>query len=126
MKKTFGQLVRYGIVGLASNCFGYILYLGITYLGVGPKLAMSLLYCIGVLQTFIFNKKWTFAHNGSDPKIFIRYCISYGLGYIFNFFALLILVDYYGYPHQWVQGIMILSLAIMLFSLQKFWVFRSA
>lgn len=126
MKKTLVQLVRYGVVGLASNSFGYILYLGITYFGIGPKIAMSLLYCIGVVQTFIFNKRWTFVHNDSGSRAFIRYCVSYGLGYILNLLALFVFVDRYGYPHQWVQGFMILSLSAMLFLLQKFWVFRSA
>lgn len=125
MKKTFGQLFRYGVVGLSSNLVGYFLYLGLTRLGLGPKTAMTLLYCVGVAQTFVFNKKWTFAHKKNGGLALFRYCVTYGLGYFINLAALLIAVDYWGWPHQWVQAAMILGLAAFLFSIQKFWVFRT-
>jgi putative flippase GtrA len=124
LKKTITQLLRYAIVGLASNAVGYLLYLGLTGMGMGHKLAMSLLYGVGVLQTFIFNKKWTFGNDDKHGVVFIRYCVSYGLGYIINIVVLLIFVDKLGYRHEIVQGVMILSLAVMLFFLQKYFVFR--
>ena len=123
--KVFGQLLRYGIVGLASNLIGYLLYLGLTHASLGPKTAMSLLYIIGVAQTFLFNKKWTFKNNDPHHRVFIRYCFTYGLGYVVNLSALVLLVDRLNWPHQAVQGAMILILAIMLFLIQKFWVFKT-
>lgn len=125
MKTTLGQLLRYGIVGVASNAVGYLLYLAITAAGMEHKLAMTLLYAVGVAQTFIFNKRWSFRHAGAHGTTFFRYCIAYALGYVINLAALFILVDRLGYAHQLVQGVMILALAAMLFMLQKFWVFRS-
>lgn len=123
MKRAFLQLSRYAIVGLASNLIGYLLYLLATAAGVGPKLAMTLLYGIGVLQTFVFNKRWTFGHQGGHRLAFIRYCTVYGVGYLVNFSALLFFVDRIGYPHQIVQGVMILLIAGMLFLAQRYWVF---
>ena len=72
MKKALTQFSRYAIVGLASNAIGYVLYIGLTRLGLGPKLAMSLLYGIGILQTFLFNKRWTFGHRGAHGSVFAR------------------------------------------------------
>lgn len=120
------QFIRYAVVGLASNGTSYFLYLLATWLGVGPKTAMTLLYLLGVLQTFVFNKRWTFGHRGSHGVVFFRYCMAYGLGYVINLLVLLVLVDQHGYPHEIVQGVMILSLAVMLFLLQKYWVFHSS
>ena len=37
------QVVRFGIIGLASNLVLYLLYFGITSIGVGYKLAMGTL-----------------------------------------------------------------------------------
>ena len=126
MSRSLTQFVRYAIVGLASNLIGYLLYIVLTSVGLGPKLAMSLLYGLGVLQTFLFNKRWTFEHRGARGSVFFRYCLAYSLGYVVNFWVLLILVDQLGFPHEVVQGVMILSLAVMLFLLQKFWVFHSS
>lgn len=121
--QTLTQLVRYGIVGLASNVMGYLLYLGLTYLGMGPKLAMSLLYCVGVLQTFVFNKKWSFRFHGATTPALVRYATAYAVGYVVNFSALMLMVDQMGLPHQGVQGALIVVVAAMLFLAQRYWVF---
>ena len=117
------QFFRYAIVGLSSNAILYLVYLALTVGGIGHKSAMTLLYIVGVLQTFLFNKRWTFSHDGAHRGPFIRYILSYALGYLFNLAALLILVDWVRWPHQIVQGAMIFILAAMLFLLQKYWVF---
>jgi putative flippase GtrA len=124
--KIHKQFIRYAIVGLASNAIAYLIYIALTRVGLGPKVTMSLLYGLGVLQTFIFNKRWTFKHGGAHGLVFIRYCVTYGLGYVVNLVALLVLVDQQGYPHEIVQGVMIFALAVMLFLLQKYWVFKQA
>lgn len=122
--QTSLQFVRYALVGLASNLLLYLAYLALTTAGIEPKLSMSLLYLVGVAQTFVFNKRWSFRHSGMHGIAFIRYCSAYGLGYVINLLVLVVLVDRMGYPHEIVQGGMVLLLAVMLFLLQKFWVFR--
>ena len=121
---TFGQFIRYATVGLGSNIVLYLAYLALTAAGIESKLAMTLLYVLGVVQTFAFNKRWSFRHGGVRGATFVRYCASYALGYLINLGVLLVFVDRLGYPHQAVQGVMILALAILLFLLQKYWVFR--
>lgn len=120
------QAIRYAVVGIASNLALYVLYLALTAFGVGPKSAMSGLYLLGMLQTFMFNKRWTFSHVGAHRGPFIRYVLSYAFGYLLNLAVLLILVDWAHWPHQIVQGVMILILAAMLFLLQRYWVFAKA
>ena len=120
---AINQFFRYGLVGLASNVVGYLLYIGLTLLGLGPKLAMTFIYCTSVLQTFLFNKVWTFRRRDSHSSSFLRYCVAYGIGYAVNLLALLLLVDHAGLPHQLVQAAMILIVACMIFLAQKYWVF---
>lgn len=117
------QVLKYGIVGLMSNLVLYLCYLGLTALGTGHKSAMTLLYVIGVMQTFYFNRGWTFSHDGHVTSAFVRYVITYALGYGLNLATLLLLVDVWGWPHQVVQGVTILVLAGILFLLQRYWVF---
>ena len=121
--KTHIQFARYVIVGIVSNAVIYVVYIAFTRIGVGPKLAMSLLYGVGVLQTFVFNKKWSFRFQGAATPALIRYAIVYIIGYFANLFALMLLVDLAGLPHQLIQGIMIFVIAIFLFLAQKYFVF---
>lgn len=127
MNKTMDvhkQFTRYMVVGLASNAIGYVIYLILTRVGLGPKLAMSLIYGISVLQTFVFNKNWSFRFTGAITPALVRYATVYALGYLINFLALLLLVDEAALPHQWVMAGLILFMAVFFFAGQKFWVFR--
>lgn len=124
MSATLGQLIRYGIVGVISNATGYILYLVITAFGTEHKLAMTLLYAVGVAQTFIFNRRWTFCSEGAAGPSLVRYVVAYALGYLINYLTLLLLVDRFGIPHQLVMAVLIVVMAIYFFLAQKFWVFR--
>lgn len=119
------QFIRYVVVGLASNAVIYLVYILLTRLGMGPKLAMSLLYGIGVLQTFVFNRKWSFKFRGAVKPALVRYFVSYAVGYVVNFLALMLLVDLAGMDHQIIQGLMIFVVAALLFVAQRYWVFPS-
>lgn len=124
MRSTIRQLIRYGIVGILNNIVTYFLYLSITATGVEPKLAMSLVYVLGIIQTFFLNKTWSFHFDGATTPALIRYITIYILGYVINFLALLLLVDNLGFPHQWVMGGLIIFMALFFFVGQKFWAFR--
>ena len=117
------QFFRYAVVGLASNAVSYLLYLVATWLGIGPKTAMTWIYLLGVLQAFFFNKKWSFRFAGAMAPAFVRYAAAYAMGYIVNLLALIVLVDQVGLPHQLIQGAMIVFVAVMLFLAQRYWVF---
>lgn len=119
------QLLRYGLVGLASNLTGYLLFLLITTLGIGPKTAMTMLYVVGAIIGFIGNRKWTFAHHGTFLGSGVRYVISHCCGYLINLAVLLTFVDVLGYSHRWVQAIAIFVVAGFLFVAFKYFVFRA-
>ncbi|MGC8736954.1 MAG: GtrA family protein [Dissulfurimicrobium sp.] len=120
------QILRYILVGSLSNILLYLLYIALTTLGVGPKMAMTGLFALGVLQTFILNKRWTFAHAGDTQRSLFRYLIAYGGCYLLNLSILILFVDHMGMPHQIVQGVAIVFFAALLFLLQKYWIFTNA
>ena len=120
------QFLRYAVIGLGSNVILYLAYLLLTSFGLGHKTAMTLVYGVGTLQTFLLNRRWTFDDRRETHSTFFRYIITYTLGYLFNLGVLYILVDEVGLPHQMVQGVLIFVVAVFLFLLQKYWVFSGA
>jgi putative flippase GtrA len=118
------QLMRYGAVGFISNLFLYLSYLLVTFLGMGHKTAMSLFYLVGVSLTFMLNKNWTFNHKGHAPKAFLNYFSIYFFGYVLNFSGLYFFVDRLGFNHAWVQGFLVVLIALLLFVMQKTIVFK--
>ncbi len=119
------QAMRFVVVGLVSNAVLYLAYLGLTAAGLGPKLAMSLTYAIGVIHTFYFNRVWSFRHQDDLHSAFIRYLLAYAYGYLLNFFLLWLGVDGLDLPHQGVQAVAIVLVAINLFLIHRYWVFAT-
>lgn len=118
------QFFKFIVVGIGSNLILYCLYLFFTFFGITPKHAMTCLYVLGVAQTFIFNKKWTFRYLKKGDGVLFRYLCSYLFGYVVNLTILYTMVDLHGFPHQIVQGFAIIFLSCTLFLLQKIWVFK--
>lgn len=125
MTSWYKHSIRFAVVGIGSNVVLYVLYLGLTWLGIGHKSAMSGLFVFGMAQTFLLNKTWTFAHGGKTHAAFGRYLVAYALGYLLNLWMLVFLVDGLGLPHQTIQGLAILAVAATMFLIQRYWVFAS-
>jgi putative flippase GtrA len=117
------QLVRYAVIGLATNVSGYTVYLLVTWAGIEPKVAMTSLYLIGAIASFFANRRWTFSHQGSIAAGGIRFGIAHLLGYLLNLGLLLVFVDRLGFPHQAVQAVAIVLVALFLFALFRWFVF---
>lgn len=117
------QLLRYGIIGVTTNALLYGGYLVLSSLGIGAKMALSLLYVPGVLVGFAGNRKFTFQHRGRIPASMARYLATYAFGYVFNFAGIVIFVDVLGLPTNWVVFALIFVTAGLLFTLQRWWVF---
>lgn len=125
-KETITQLFRYAFVGVVSNVTGYLIYLSITHLGVAPKLAMSVLYGVGAAIGFFGNHSLTFSYKGAMKGAGIRYLMTHSVGYLLDLTILVVFVDNFGYPHQLVQAVAVLLVAMFLFIAFKFFVFRTS
>lgn len=117
------QLLRFALVGILSNLVGYLIYLLITYLGLGPKVTMTLLYAIGASLGFWGNRTITFRHREKSLAVGMRYILAHSVGYLINLILLHTLGDRLGYPHQLVQAFAILTVAGFLFVAFKYFVF---
>ena len=84
---------------------------------------MTALYCVGASIGFLANRRFTFRHDGGIGVTGVRYLLAQCAGYLLNLVLLLLFVDWFGYPHQIVQAIAIVVVAILLFVLLRFFVF---
>ena len=117
------QLLRYAFVGVLTNLVGYLVYLLITYAGLGPKITMTLLYITGATLGFWGNRTITFRHREKGLAVGMRYILAHGVGYLINLTLLYTLGDRLGYAHQLVQGFAIFVVAGFLFVAFKYFVF---
>ncbi len=122
---NFRQIIKFGIFGISKNTIGYLVYLTITYSGLNPEAAVSILYSFGMIVGFFGIKRWVFLHSGKLFQTGLRYLIVYLFGFIINLSLLIIFVQKLGYPHQIIQFIAIFIVGVFLFTMMKFFVFIS-
>ena len=125
MQDSFKQLARYAFLGIVINSAGYLVYLLLTHLGATPKITITLLYSMGVIIGYVGNRNFTFSHKGNLLGSGVRYFIAHFFGYFINLFILIIFVDHFMCPHQWVQAVAVFVVAGILFIVFKFFVFTN-
>ena len=117
------QLTRWLIVGTAVYAALYLVYLGLTASVFGPRTAMTAVYVAGVLLGFIGHRHWSFEHQGRLDSALVRYLGAYLLGYVLNLAGLQFGIEVLVWPHQLVQGVMVVVVAASMFMMQKYFVF---
>lgn len=117
------ELAKYGLAGAALNLSGYLVFLLMTYYGVGHKLAMTILYVAGVILGFWTHRKWTFRDAGNLTGAALRYLGTHIVGYLINFALLAVFVDTLHYSYRLVQIVAIFVVAGFLFVTFKYLVF---
>ena len=117
------QVVRYGVVGVLNNLWGYLLYLLVTWLWLDPKTAVSILYPVGAFTAYFAHAKYSFSYRGERTKALFRFVVAHAVGYLVNISMLYFLVDTLGYPHPLVQAFAIVTVAGLLFILFRYYVF---
>jgi putative flippase GtrA len=118
------QLVRYGIVGVTTNAIGYLVYLLVTWVGVPPKVAMTVLYAAGATAGFFGNRSFTFQHRGSTLSSGARYLLAHSVGYLIQLAIQISVADHLGYPHEFAQAVAVFVVAAFLFIALRYFVFR--
>lgn len=121
----WGQLLRYALVGIATNLVGYGIYLLLTTFVLPPKATMTILYTTGAVLGFIGNRQFTFGHKGKLSRAALRYTVVHLLGWAMNYTLLYVLSDQLGYPHQLVQAIAVIVIAGYLFFVLRHFVFST-
>lgn len=117
------SLLRYLTVGVVSNGLLYAAYLLITYLGMPPVVATSLLYVSGVGGTYLANRGWSFQSTRDHSEAAPRYLMAYGAGYGVQVATLSGLTYLLHVPHQFAQLCAMGGAAVTIYAGLKFWVF---
>lgn len=120
------QGARYVVAGLASNAALYGLFLLLLAAGLPYGAAMTVSYAAGVALAFQLHRNWTFERRDAGWKRATRFVAAYTMGYLINVLGLTLLVEGRIVGPAVGQAVMIVVVAIVLFILQRAWVFRPA
>ena len=120
------KISRFIVVGVISNGLGYGAYILITWLGMPYKIAMTLIYCVGVMTSYFGNKQFTFADNQKISMTIVKFLVAHSIGYIVQYIVLYVLVDRFMVFHLYALFVGSTVVAIYLFIALRFFVFNTS
>lgn len=82
------RFIKYCMVGALNT----LLTLGVIFicksvLEVNPYVSNALGYAVGVLNSFLWNKKWVFKSHGRTSREAIHFLVGFGVCYVLQFFT---------------------------------------
>lgn len=118
------KFIKYLLIGALTNTIAYLAYCLLTNEGMQPKLAMTIVYILGVLCSFLPQKKLAFTYSENKNKSFIPFLLCHLFGFLLNLSLLYFFVDLLKFSHYLVQLFSMVMVAICLFMLFNFVVFK--
>ncbi|MEM7721507.1 MAG: GtrA family protein [Pseudomonadota bacterium] len=85
------SLVRYGIVGVASNVTLYVFFIVLYRLSVPPPAAAAVCYALGLVISYLGNRYWSFESKGSHKSDLPKFLAAYGIGFLATMLFIVVL-----------------------------------
>ena len=84
--KSLLQFVKYCTVGVLNTivCLG-VIFICKSLIGLNPYLSNALGYIAGVINSFLWNKKWVFNSDGRLAHEAIKFLVGFGICYALQF-----------------------------------------
>lgn len=115
-------LLRFAAVGVLNTVFGYLVYAVMLWVGLNYAVAAAVSTALGVMFNFKSTGRLVFASR--DDSLFARFIGAYVLVYVANLLALTLLTRV-GISAYAAGLITLLPVALIAFSLNKKFVFRT-
>ena len=115
------KFMKFLFVGALNTAFGYSVYAIFVTLHASHNVALTIQYILGVLWNFKTTGVIVFKNH--DNSRIVRFFLSYVVTYSINLICLNLLVDF-GFGKYLSQGIMVLPMAVLSFTIFKTFVFK--
>ena len=125
--KWLVQALKFGAVGILNTAIDLGLYFVLTrWLGLGalPILAKSLSYSAGILNSFLWNKSWTFRSRAGTWATLIPFILTNLVGLAINTGMLQLCLKTLHLPELMALGLATLTTLVWNFVISKFVVFK--
>ena len=124
LKLTIKQFVKYSIIGVFNTLIGLgVIYIAYNTLNINYIVSNAIGYMFGLINSFIWNRKWTFRSSKSKLKSMIPFLIVFIISYIGNLSSVIISVDYLMIDPNIAQIFGIIVYSVLNFILNKLWTF---
>jgi putative flippase GtrA len=84
--ETFGQLVRFAIVGFSLAALYSVIYWYLATYVMAPMLAVVIAFAVAVSLGFVLHSRWSFRGHGKreDHQMKVKFFLVQGSGFLLN------------------------------------------
>jgi putative flippase GtrA len=118
------QFVKYGIVGASNTILTFVIYTVAVEAGMQYLLALIVGYLAGSLNSYVFNRRWTFdAGHRAHGTVGSRFAVVQALAIGANLALLYLLVHHLGIHKVVAQAILTVPVLAVTFFVNRAWSF---
>jgi len=123
-KRFFRQLFKYSIVGIFNTAIGLtVIYFFFNVLSFNYIIANIIGYACGLVNSFVWNKNWTFKSSQHYSKEIVPFLIVFGISYAANLLAVIISVEFIKIHPNIAQILGIAAYSSTNFLINRYWTF---
>ncbi|MBI2415402.1 MAG: GtrA family protein [Candidatus Kerfeldbacteria bacterium] len=130
MHRVSEQFIKFSVVGASNTVIDFIVYITLTrgfdWWGQHPIAANTVSFFIATVNSYIWNKRWTFNHPGTNHHVlFVKFFIANGSSFVL-YTALFAWLTGLGWYDLLVKVLLIGLVLVWNFVLTKLWVYTTA
>lgn len=127
MKKAIKQAIKYGVVGVINTLItAVVIWIMMKLLGCSDVVSNVVGYIAGVLNSFIWNKKWTFKSTEKWIGSALRFGVVFGICYLLQLGLLVFVLNpYLAIDPYYNQLIAMAFYTAINFVMNKFYTFKA-
>lgn len=121
----FRQAIKFGIVGVGNTLItALVIWIMLKVCGFSDYVSNITGYGIGVLNSFVWNRCWTFHSAAGWRRSAVRFGIVFGISYLFQLGVLFVLNATSGIDPYYNQLLAMVFYTIANFILNKVYTFK--
>ncbi|MBP3517208.1 MAG: GtrA family protein [Parabacteroides sp.] len=127
MKETVKQAIKYGIVGVSNTVItAVVIWIMMMLFGCSDVVSNVVGYVAGVLNSFIWNKQWTFRSSAGWVGSAVRFGAVFGVCYLLQLgFLVYVLIPHFSFGSYYNQLIAMAFYTVINFVMNKLYTFRA-
>ncbi len=120
------QFFKFGVVGVINTLItALVIWILLKVFHFSDYFSNIVGYIAGLINSFIWNRKWTFAGNHKIKDTVFKFIITFAISYLLQLGNLYLLLNYTNIDAYFCQLLSVVVYTIANFVLNKFYTFKS-
>lgn len=123
---TVIQFFKFGIVGVANTLLtAATIWIMMKWLHSSDYVANIVGYVVGLINSFVWNRRWTFASKSKTGVTIFKFIITFAVSYLLQLGNLYLLLHFTHIDAYLCQLLSIVVYTLVNFTLNKFYTFKT-